>query len=614
MPTQADIDKMIEEIRKSAGGNVVAGGQFNGPSGSQPNPASTTEPPAPAIQNQQSDLPTTSPSNNEFKGFSSVDAVEESCVLFNDPVDMLYTIDDELLGGKYKLHPWQVRIMLDFAKESNSDNPFRGVLRAANGSGKDQKILAPCALWMLLRYPEALTILTSSSGFQLDTRTDAPLKRLANCANRKLFGNEPILKINYRHYTNLRNGSITELFATDEPGKAEGAHPISPGRHFFIGVSEAKTVEEKIFQALHRCNGFTKRLDVSSPGMETGSFYNHCTRDDDTWTQYHVTAFDCPHLSAGYIKETEKEYGLNSTFYNSMILAEFGGTSEDLIVMGYLPLNRLYKSISKGEVKYVAEEFNTGGLDLSMGGDEQVLIIRNGNKVLGIETFHITDANEIESHLHNLFEKWHLNDERSVVYADAGGSGAPIINHLRRAGYENVRYVTNQSTPRNKFAYNNIGTEGWFHLKRLIELEIPILPDNDLLKSQLATRYYKIDQKNRYCLELKKEAKAKGHKSPDRGDALVLAFSTYNLALTLDGSFKDSVVITRQSLDDLLSTDDGKFRYMSDMIKDKRKGSDIMGGHRNQSSISKMLPSQRMHLEFLLSDIRNRPKKLETKS
>ena len=437
-------------------------------------------------------------------------------IQFKDPYEMLTVIDDDILEGRISLHKWQREILEDYGKPPDASNPFNAAVRAANGSGKDQFVIAPCALWTCMASANAVAIVTTASGNQLDRQTDKYIKQLMNTIN-KMFGTQ-VWKMNYRHYTNLLNGSTIELFVTDEAGRAEGWHPVVPGGELAIFVSEAKSVPDDIFTALARCTGFTKRVDVSSPGPPSGHFYNMCTGGN--WNQYHVTAFDCPHLSEEYINEIKDSYGETSALYKSMILAEFGGMDEQVVIN-----HQKLVDLDKHEIEHLEEDYNVAGLDLSAGGDEQVLVIRNGNKTLAVEAFNFRDTVALINHLEHLFRKYKLDHEQSVIYGDAGGLGKPILDQLK-ANW-NVTYVLNQAKPYNNLAYLNRGAELWFSVGKLIEYGEIMVPKESKLRKQLASRYFMVTPQNKLQLESKKQARSKGHVSPDRADAFVLAFADY---------------------------------------------------------------------------------------
>ncbi len=54
-----------------------------------------------------------------------------------------------------------------------------------------------------------------------------------------------------------------------------------------------------------------------------------------------------------------------------------------------------------------------------------------------------------------------------------------------------------------------------------------MVPKESKLRKQLASRYFVVTPQNKLQLESKKQARSKGHVSPDRADAFVLAFADY---------------------------------------------------------------------------------------
>jgi hypothetical protein len=83
------------------------------------------------------------------------------------------------------------------------------------------------------------------------------------------------------------------------------------------------------------------------------------------------------------------------------------------------------------EIDHKAAEQNTAGLDLSAGGDEQVLAVRNGNQLIALESFKFTDTVVLIEHLEKLFYKYNLDNQDAIIYGDAGGLGKPILDTLK---------------------------------------------------------------------------------------------------------------------------------------------------------------------------------------
>jgi len=464
----------------------------------------------------------------------------EEGISIEDPVELLFLLDDDIASGKVKLHKWQVEFLLDFARGGKSDaNPFQSIVRAANGSGKDKYIIAPCVVWLCMRYKKARAIVTSSSGVQLDNQTCAYIDILCNAANAK-FG--PIWKVNYRYYECLATESPIVCFATDEPGKAEGYHPLSFGAKMVLMESEAKTVPDDIHHAMSRCTGYTHRCLVSTPGLPMGHFFNLdstaisrkelediCSVGATDYIRYHITAFDCDHIPRSNIEIAKRDLpgGEHGSAYKSRILAEFG-TTDEMVVIPYIHVwSSVTKIVGTWHTKWLRELFNKAGLDLSDGGDETVLTVRNGNRHLITIPFRFDNTEDTVQFLVDKFEEWDLNHKEAIINADCGGLGKPILDRIYRMGWTNIRYIDNRSKAQYPKTYLNRGTELWFHVRKLLEGRELIIENDATLVRQLSTRYYKITSSNVHQLLSKLESRSRGYPSPDRGDSFVLCFWDY---------------------------------------------------------------------------------------
>ena len=372
--------------------------------------------------------------------------------MIDNPVallSLLGSISDDASTGLAVLHKWQIQCMLDFANESWSDhNPYQAIVRACNGSGKDKYIIAPCAVWLTMRYKKALSIVTSASGTQLDRQTCRYIKELCEAVNR--FYGIPVWKCNYRNYVisfgegQEGNESFIYCYATDEAGKAEGYHPQAAGSKMGIFVSEDKSVDDEINNALNKCTGYTHRVHASTPGMSRGHFYEYdqtCVARTDLvkvtdkhlsdWIRYHVKAKDCSHLSTSYIEQMKRDlHGENTPAYRSQVDAEFTD-GDEMVVVSY---SNVWRSMNGNKIAWRKEKYNTAGLDLSDNVAETALSIRNGNKHIATEAFRIPDDEDRIRYLEALFRKYELDNPEALIFGDAVGIGKPILSRLRVLG------------------------------------------------------------------------------------------------------------------------------------------------------------------------------------
>lgn len=488
---------------------------------------------------------------------------------FESALELICFFDTAIRAGQVTPHPWQVEVLeeLSFTK-ATSNKPHRFALRAANGSGKDSYIVCPFVVWFTLTKIRALTIITSSSGVQLTAQTENYIAALCHKINTYVLeqgiSETPVFKVNKRFIKCLLTGSEIRMFATDEAGKAEGYHPLEPGAEMLIVVNEAKTVAPEIFGALSRCTGYNFWINVSTPGEPHGDFFKCC--HSPFWKHRKVSAYDCTHLSIDHIRMLEHEHGSNSFIFRSQVLAEFttiGGTS----VISEVYLNRLVNRINMGQVRKVTTGRKRLSADLAAGRDECVFIAAQGNTVVDMEFFVEKDTTETEERFYQFWLK-HGGNETCDSIADDGGLGHAIIDRLIKRGV-NVRRMLNQSRAINTTQFGNRGAEMWYNLARLIEeCAIHIHPDylgkkrdmddeDRTLLRQLVNRHYKKQEtQGKITLVSKPDEKTDFGItfSPDKADALVLAFADYHFDEYLnDVNNVDSKKVEGHTIEELLN-------------------------------------------------------------
>lgn len=467
--------------------------------------------------------------------FKELNSIELTAVAypFDNPVALLLTLNPEI-----SLYKWQFEEMMRVAgylttgKYSKEDktpisriHPYRLVLAAANGSGKDAIVIAYCALWYAVSGQRNRVIITSSSFEQIKFQTEPAIVEVVRLFNKK-FGR--VIRSVQFHHVISSIGSEIKMFATDDPGHAEGYHAWGGGGIMRI-VNEAKTVREEIHQAMARWTGITHHLEISSPGIKSGHMYNVA----ETAIQYpgpaqlsqyffrRVTAFDCPHISKAHIDAQIAEFGEDSPLVRSSIHAEFTEFGTPVII----PEDVFIKCLTNPP-PHQGSKIGIG-LDLAGGGDEDAIFVREGNKVIYSYFFRQADTDLAAEIIDARLDPWRRADYD--FRADNGGVGQGIIDRLVRLGW-NITRTNNQSPANRKSLFLNLGAEVWYHVARLITHKLIILPSGiDKFQKQMTTRQWKDNDSNqgKFCLESKKEAKLAGRPSPDRADAFNLCFFSY---------------------------------------------------------------------------------------
>lgn len=457
---------------------------------------------------------------------------------FLSPDELLSVYSKDIREQATILYPWQRDIGVRLAMANpNKLKPYKHVLCAANGSGKDAFVITPFAVWFALSKIKSRCIITSSSGVQLTSQTETYIADLCRKVNE--FHKSEIFKIRQRFIKCRLTGSEIRLFATDEEGKAEGYHPLEPNAEMAIIINEAKSVDPMIYRALRRCTGYNYWLEVSTPADQTGDFYTHFT----TWPNAtRISWRDCPgHLSEAERLEDLIEYGEHSMLYRSKWEALFTSANVDVIIPRDV-IDRGIELSKKGNT--VAGYDNMGvrvGIDLSAGGDETSCVAIRGNRIIKRLNFRETDTTITATRIDMwLREEMRLSKDFTHAYGDDGGVGKSIIDQLNSNFGWSIARVNNQSPSSDKKRYINRGAENWYRIKRIFEENLWFFsPEDELdakLLNQLSTRYYKQQStQGRIALESKKEAKANGRPSPDRADALVLSLTGITISDYLNG-------------------------------------------------------------------------------
>jgi hypothetical protein len=107
--------------------------------------------------------------------------------------------------------------------------------------------------------------------------------------------------------------------------------------------------------------------------------------------------------------------------------------------------------------------------------------------------------------------------------------GGGVVDRLREQRHPAVG-LNGGSRPKDRHRFVNARAEWYWGLRERFEHgEIDIGPDDEVLAEQLCSIRYGVDSVGRIQIESKEEMRARGIASPDRADALVLAFADVEL-------------------------------------------------------------------------------------
>jgi hypothetical protein len=348
----------------------------------------------------------------------------------------------------------------------------------------------------------------------------------------------------------LRHGRAFAA-ASDQPALIEGAHADS----VMYVYDESKAISSDTFDASEGAfsgagaapegqparRGPTGRplpeavaIAGSTPGAPAGRFYDIHTRKPglEDWTVRHVTLAEA--IAAGRVSQTwaeqrGRQWGLTSGLYANRVLGEFHADDEQSVI----PLAWVEAAVARWRMWHeMGCPDRPGrrifGVDVAdSGGERTVIAVLQGDVVLelrrppvGQDT--MQTAGQVVAALHH-------PQSRSII--DAIGVGAGVTARVREQGLPAVGFVASSSAGgwldrSGELQAKNARAAAWWTLRELLDPTFGAtlaLPDDDELLGDLTAPRWRIQSGGKLLIEPKDDVRARLGRSPDAGDAVVMA-------------------------------------------------------------------------------------------
>ena len=287
------------------------------------------------------------------------------------------------------------------------------------------------------------------------------------------------------------------------------------------GISD--DIAEVVFGALTGDNN--KLLMASNPTRNSGFFHRAFFEDRDLYYTMKVSSMDSQRVSDDYCRRLIKQYGKDSDVVRVRVCGEFAKAESDgLIALEWVEAAMNREPNYKGNLVL--------GVDVArFGDDETVLAARVGDSALPLKAWRkadlMTTCGRILNELERLMKKFDCG--RAKINVDDSGVGGGVTDRLREVIREKNLHVTvagcNNGAKARDSHYINWGTESYFALRDRLQAGEITLPQDEELAAQLSTRKYSLTSADKLALEQKQEFKKRIGRSPDKADALVLAFA-----------------------------------------------------------------------------------------
>lgn len=438
-----------------------------------------------------------------------------------DPVGFIR----DVLGGD----PWSRQVEI---AEAVRDSPLT-VVRSCNSAGKDW-IAARLALWWAL-CRRGLALVTGPTERQVREVVMGEVTRSFRAAD-GLPGD--------LYASALRLGDEEEAgilaFTSTEASKLTGFHAPR-----VLGIlTEAQAVEPFAFEGLLSCAvGEDDRiLAVGNPLEPSGRFYR--ASRSDGWTALRIPASEHPNVREGrtivpggvtraFIRRMAREYGEGSAVYRARVEGEFPESAD----------SGLYR---RGWLEAAADRHESGELRFQANGspplvavdparfgpDSTAVAVRRGPVLEKLVAWAgATSTTEIAERLGPLLEDagvrrfGHREGVKGTVVVDSVGVGAGLADRLAEEGWPVVEHVGGEGSG-DPARFLNRRAESYWQLRRLLEAgEVALPSDADLFDELLAIRWSPTPS-GQVRVEAKDAVRGRIGRSPDRADAVVMAFAS----------------------------------------------------------------------------------------
>lgn len=435
----------------------------------------------------------------------------------------------------------------------------RVAVRAGNGLGKGYSA-AVAVLWFLYTHDPAVVLSTAPTFRQVRHILWRQIHSLYRRAPDVLKGK--LLDTRWE----LGDDRYAMGISADTADQFQGFH--SP--NLLIVVDEAEGVNDSIYEAIEAVmtSDGSRLLLIGNPTTVSGVFRRAFHEERSIYHCITISALDSPNVRAGrvvvpglttarWVEERRQIWGVDNPLYRARVLGEFPDQDEDTLIRiseveaashrwQALPPPQdsgspaaLTEPSRQPEVEDLSAplvpvtgptslarvEAAGGDVVLAVdvaryGSDRSVILRRRGLRVEEIRTFSGMNTMELAGWVAAAIREF----QPLQTCIDEIGVGAGVVDRLRELGF-GVRGVNVAQPARQKDVFANLRAEGYWRLRELFASgEITIPPDQQLM-GELAALRYVFDSKGRIIMEAKEDLRKKGLPSPDKADALMLAFA-----------------------------------------------------------------------------------------
>jgi hypothetical protein len=415
----------------------------------------------------------------------------------------------------------------------------RVAVKSGNGLGKGY-CASVAVLWFLYYHDPAIVLSTAPTFRQVRHVLWRQIRRLHRRASDVLGGK--MLDTRWE----LAEDRYAMGLSADSGDQFQGFH----NDNMLIVVDEAEGVDDDIYEAIEAVmtTADPRLLLIGNPTTVTGAFRRAFYQERHLYHTITISALESPNVVAGKVvvpgltssqrvDEHRDTWGEDNPIYRARVLGEFPDQAEDTLIK----LSDIESASRRGTITGAPEADVAAGADFEdaqdpqdsqdpqdvvlavdvarFGSDRSVILRRRGDRVEEIRTFHKLDTMQLVGWVVAA-----INDSQpAMVYVDEIGVGAGVVDRLRELGHR-VKGINVARRAQQETLFANLRAQGYWQLRERFASGTISIPVDNQLMGELAALRYSYDSQGRILLESKESMRQRGLPSPDKADALMLAY------------------------------------------------------------------------------------------
>ena len=305
-----------------------------------------------------------------------------------------------------------------------------------------------------------------------------------------------------------------------------------------IVVDEAEGVSDEIYEAIEAVmtSADPLLLLIGNPTIVTGAFRRAFYEERHLYHNITISALDSPNVqegrtvipgltSARWVEERRETWGEDNPIYRARVLGEFPDQAEDTLI-SLSDVEAAAQRWAEGQAEYAGDGSDEVVLAVDVarfGSDRSVILRRRGSRVMDVRTFRNMDTMQLAGWVAAAIQE--ASPERVCV--DEIGVGAGVVDRLKEQGFP-IKGINVARRASQDDVFANVRAEGYWRLKELFAAGQIAIPNDHQLMGELSALRYSYDSQGRVLMESKDSMRQRGLPSPDKADALMLAFLESN--------------------------------------------------------------------------------------